>query len=119
MGGAATCLALAGLAFQCFVGQFTKDAKDKAAEVKRLIVANEIWKFPVTVVIMLVGEHEEIMSFGFFYGWDWKTLFGVVLLAAFMTGYRLFSISSCGALATTVAASADVAVVFLAEVYLL
>jgi len=114
--GAASCLALAGLLFQYFVAQFTREATSTAAEVKRLIVANELCKIPISLGILLYTDHDRVMIMGFFYGWDWRVAFGACFLSFCMVGYRLLVISICGALATTVAASAEVAVVYFADV---
>merc|ERR1712232_96101 len=108
--------ALAGLLFQYFVAQFTCEATSTAAEVKRLIIANELCKIPISLGLLLYTDHVRVMSMGFFYGWDWRVAFGACFLSFCMVGYRLLVISICGALATTVAASAEVAVVYFADV---
>jgi hypothetical protein len=116
---AASCLALGGLAFQYFVAQFTSKAQDKDAEVKRLIIANEIWKVPISLGLLFATDADRVIHFGFFYGWNWNVAFGACFLSLCMVGYRLLAISICGALAATVAASAEVAVVWLLDVYVL
>merc|ERR1712232_323102 len=67
---------------------------------------------------MGITDWDNVKSMGFFYGWDWSVAFGTSFLS-FMVGYRLLVISLCGALATMVAASAEVAVVYFADVYAL
>jgi hypothetical protein len=94
-------------------------AQETGENLRCLVVYLSSSAMAATIAFFVGESHYLHLEHGFFHGWTHHTVFGVVLVHAFRSPLFAASITSCGALATNLAASLDMIVVCFFELTLL